>query len=525
MLLTNKEREKIKAEGMLLTQSWRDDWNKFAFEALGARMDREQRKILDSVQFNPRTSVVSGTARGKDYLTGVAVMCFMYLTPIWDANGVMIANTKVALTAPTARQITNIMKPEFVRHFRAAHRRGIDLPGRIVSADIRTDLEEWYLTGFKADDNSTEAWTGFHAVNTMFAITEASGISELTYEAIEGNLQGNSRILLVFNPNITVGYAAESQKGERWAKFRLNSMDAPNIIAEKNIIPGQVDINWLNDKLENWCIKIRPDEVLEEEDDFEYKGQWYRPEDIFRIKVLGKFPKVSADSLIPQQWIEAANRRWIEYHEEHGHDPEYNYNLRLGVDVAGMGRDSSVYCFRYNNIVSRFYKTNSGGRADHMQITGNVINILNQNPFSVALIDTIGEGAGVYSRAVEMGYINQVFSTKYSEKAADEYDTPLNDYTGVYEFQNKRAYLFWAVRDALNPKNGFNFMLPPDDEFTKEATEIKFFFMSNGKIMIEPKEDIKKRLGKSTDIFDSLANTFDTPQYVQNEDKSYLFGH
>ena len=42
----------------------------------------------------------------------------------------------------------------------------------------------------------------------------------------------------------------------------------------------------------------------------------------------------------------------------------------------------------------------------------------------------------------------------------------------------------------------------------EEATEIKWSFLSNGKIIIEPKEDIKERLGHSPDEFDALANTF-----------------
>lgn len=520
MQLTRKEREEIREKGLAKTQMWRDDWNRFAFEALGARMDDEQRRILDSVQFNPRTSVTSGTARGKDYVTSVAVICFMYLTPEWDDNGIMIANTKVALTAPTARQIYNIMKPEFVRHFKAAKRLMGGLPGRIVSADIRTDDDEWFLTGFKADDHSTEAWTGFHAVNTMFAITEATGISQQTYEAIEGNLQGNSRILLVFNPNINIGYAAESQKGERWAKFRLNSMDAPNIKARKMIIPGQVDIVWLEDKIENWCIPIREDEVDITEDDFEYQGQWYRPEDIFRIKVLGKFPKVSEDSLIPLQWIEAAQKRWVEYHTNNAAGM-YIAKLRLGVDVAGMGRDSSVFCYRYDYVVSSFFATNSGGKADHMKLAGRTANELNANYGSIALIDTIGEGAGVFS-ALKDDYPGQAFSTKYSESARDENDRDLTDITEQYKFENKRAYLFWCVRDWLNPKFDSKAMLPPGDIFSKEATEIKYYFKYNGKIMIEPKEEIKARLKKSTDYFDSLANTFDTPQYTEYQDLDYL---
>ena len=42
----------------------------------------------------------------------------------------------------------------------------------------------------------------------------------------------------------------------------------------------------------------------------------------------------------------------------------------------------------------------------------------------------------------------------------------------------------------------------------EEATEIRWFFRSDGKIQIEPKEDIKKRINRSTDRFDALANTF-----------------
>ena len=82
------------------------------------------------------------------------------------------------------------------------------LPGRLNAYDIRTDSDEWFLTGFKADENNHEAWSGFHAVNTMFVITEASGISDNTFEAIEGNLQGNSRVLLVFNPNTCLLYTS-----------------------------------------------------------------------------------------------------------------------------------------------------------------------------------------------------------------------------------------------------------------------------------------------------------------------------
>lgn len=499
--------EIMRKRGIALMNSWRADWNRFVRDALGVTLDREQQEILSSVQFNPRTSVASGTARGKDFVAACAAVSFLYLTPRWNRNRELIENTKVALTAPTDRQVKNIMMPEISRLYNRAKARGIQLTGRLNTYDIRTDNEEWFLTGFKADEHNHEAWSGFHAVHTMFVVTEASGISDDTFAAIEGNLQGDSRILLVFNPNTPVGYAAKSQKGERWAKFRLNSLTAPNVLEKRIVIPGQVDYEWVTDKLEQWCTPISAQEAAEEFDDFLFEGRWYRPEDLFRAKVLGKFPKVSDDVLIPEQWVELAQQRWK---EAYGEEPaqEAGVMRALGVDVAGMGRDCTVFCERRGCYVAPLRSHNSGGSADHMEVAGQVITERRRHPKMLVSIDTIGEGAGVYSRCRELDASPLIISCKYSEGAKQDNGKDLTDITGQYKFLNMRAYLFWAVRDWLNPKNNTGAMLPPDEELAEEMTEIKWSFRSDGKIQIEAKEEIKKRLGRSPDKFDALANTF-----------------
>jgi len=496
----------LRRRGVALIDSWRADWNRFVRDALGVTLDREQQEILSSVQFNPRTSVSSGTARGKDFVAACAAMSFLYLTPRWNTRHELVGNTKVALTAPTDRQVKNIMMPEVSRLYNKAKRRGVLLPGRLTAYDIRTDNEEWFLTGFKADEHNHEAWSGFHAVNTMFVVTEASGIPDSIFEAIEGNLQGDSRILIVFNPNSPVGYAARSQKGGRWATFRLNSLTAPNVLQRRLIIPGQVDYDWVKDKIAEWCMPISPEERSEELDDFEFEGLWYRPEDLFRVKVLGKFPKVADDVLIPMQWIEAAQERW---RQAGGKEPiQASSEIRvLGVDVAGMGRDSTCYCERIGRYVAVIVAHNSGGQADHMEVAGKIIAARRRHPRMVVSIDTIGEGAGVYSRAIEQDDKRYIISCKYSE-GAKRFDRELADITGQYKFANMRAYLFWCVRDWLNPKNGTGAMLPPDSRLAEEASEIRWLFRSDGRIIIEPKEDIQKRLGRSPDRFDALANSF-----------------
>lgn len=496
--------ERLWRNGIALMNSWRADWNRFVRDALGVTLDREQQEILSSVQFNPRTSVASGTARGKDFVAACAAVSFLYLTPRWNTRKELIENTKVALTAPTDRQVRNIMMPEVTRLYNRAKQRGIQLPGRLTQSDIRTEYSEWFLTGFKADEHNHEAWSGFHAVHTMFIITEASGIGDDTFSAIEGNLQGDSRILLVFNPNTPVGYAARSQRSDRWAKFRLNSLTAPNVVQKRLVFPGQVDYEWVLDKVQQWCMPITPEERTEELDDFEFEGKWYRPEDLFRKKVLGKFPKVADDVLIPQQWIEAAQERWI---SANGHEPVNDEYRILGVDVAGMGRDSTVFCERKGRWVAQMTARNSGGQADHMAVAGEIKSRRGFHPHMIVSIDTIGEGAGVYSRCIEIDDRRYIISCKYSE-GAKQFERDLSDITGQYRFVNMRAYLFWCVRDWLNPKNDTGAMLPPDQRLLEEATEIRWSFRSDGRIIIEPKDDIKTRLGRSPDRFDALANTF-----------------
>ena len=117
------------------------------------------------------------------------------------------------------------------------------------------------------------------------------------------------------------------------------------------------------------------------------------------------------------------------------------------------------------------------------------------------MIDTIGEGAGVHSRLQEMG-CNSI-SAKFSESAED-----LHDLTGEREFANMRAYCYWAVRDALDPRLGGALALPPDDELTQELTALHWEVQSNGKIRIIPKDEIKELLGRSPDKSDALALSY-----------------
>lgn len=495
-----------------LFEEFQKDWNKFAYDWLKLRLDSDQEHALFTIQNNPKTSICSGTSRGKDYLMAAAAICFLYLTPEWDDDGRLSGNTKVVLSAPTGRQVKDIMRPEISRIFNNSKY----LPGSLIGNDIRTPFQEWFLTGFKADETNTEAWTGFHAANIFFGVTEATGMAEKVFDAIEGNLQGNSRLVIVFNPNINHGYAASSFRSPAFKKIRMNSLNAPNVVAKKIIHPGQVDYPWLVGKIRDWCIKTDRSQYNELEGDFEFEGTWYRPNDLFRAKVLALFPKVSEGVLVPPEWIELANKRWLD--EKNKQKIKDEKNLRLGGDIAGMGRDNSCLAYRFGNLVEKFETKSGGGTANHMEVAGNILVILKQHTdvyngrYAQAFLDTIGEGAGTYSRLEELKQDPKniwlyVHSCKFSEAAMDV-GAPRKDLTGQYEFLNMRAWSYWAVRDWLDPRNNSNAMLPPDDELFQEMTETKWKFRSDGKIQIEDKDELKKRIKRSPDKFDALANTF-----------------
>src|SRR5690606_24284411 len=155
---------------------------------------------------------------------------------------------------------------------------------------------------------------------------------------------------------------------------RLDSLNAPNVKHKENLIPGQVDHAWVNDRVKEWCIEIDENAYLEEEGDFLWECEdgitrTYRPNDLFRVKVRGMAPKISSDVLIPPEWVQAANKRWQADKGNTG------LELRLGVDVAGMGRDSSMFCYRFGNYVQKFESVHGQGQANHMEVAGIIKNI------------------------------------------------------------------------------------------------------------------------------------------------------
>ena len=234
---------------------WQSDWNLFARQFLKVNLDRDQQRILSAIQRDKKVAIRSGTARGKDYIAAVASICFLLLN----------YPSKVINTAPTDRQVRKIMMPEIAKIFRGLPPMGAEL----LSEGIKfKDCEEWYMIGFKAGDRAIESWSGFHSPNLMIVVTEATGIAQEMFDAIEGILQNNSRLVLAFNPNRPSGYAYKATRNPQFTNFRLNSLNSTNVLARQEIIPGQVDWEWVNSRVDDWCEQIPAVSFDETKQDF-----------------------------------------------------------------------------------------------------------------------------------------------------------------------------------------------------------------------------------------------------------------
>ena len=479
-------------------------WNEFAADVLGVTLDPDQKQILSAIQQKSRVSVRSGHARGKDYIAAVAAMCFLYLE----------APCKVICTAPTDRQVINIMMAEITKlQLNAKYPMG----GTPTVSTIR-HAPDWFLIGFKASDTDHTSWTGFHSPRIFIIATEADGLNDNTWNAIEGLMTGGgAKQMLAFNPNQQKGYSYKSTSDPDFASFALNCLNAPNVIEKRIIYPGQVDYDWVAKQVRDHTTEIKNGDLYNPTDhDFEWEGKRYRPDDFFRVRVLGEYPKESENVLIHDAWIEAAFDRWREWFnagEKRNGDP-----LMLGVDVAGMGRDNTVFAHRRDNIVERINKHNSPSNdaRHHMIIAGKIKHELEvederyaeqcketKRRFEPAWspIDTIGEGAGVYSRLKEQGV--NVISAKGSFSSEE-----LTDVTGEYRFMNMRSYLWWAVRDALDPKLGIDLALPPSVELKQDLSGISWRLNSSGKVQVASKEEMLKTLPRSRDWGDGVRFTF-----------------
>jgi hypothetical protein len=192
-------------------------------------------------------------------------------------------------------------------------------------------------------------------------------------------------------------------------------------------------------------------------------------------------------------------------------------DLILGVDIARKGKDSTVLAWRQGRVITKLEKFRN---LDLMQVAGVIAAAIDKRKPARVFLDETGLGAGVLDRLREQGY-DEVHGVNFAGKPIAP---PRQDENGkeVHQYANRRAEIYGNLRDALQTGS---FAIPDDDALHGDLTATGYKYNSNGALLLESKEDVKKRLGAplveskgdvkrlsaSPDLADACALTFAIP--------------
>ena len=96
--------------------------------------------------------------------------------------------------------------------------------------------------------------------------------------------------------------------------------------------------------------------------------------------------------------------------------------------------------------------------------------------------------------------------------------TDVQDLSGHHGFPNARSAAWWMLREILDPESNFEACLPDDTALTGDLTAPQYRWGSGGQIIVEGKEEIRKRLGRSPDSADAVIHAL-TGAYFYDERK------
>lgn len=342
----------------------------------------------------------------------------------------------------------------------------------------RDHPETWFIAArswSKTADAEEQGRTlsGLHSKFVLVLVDESGGIPLPVLKAGEQAL-GNvtfGRIVQAGNPTSLDGmlYAAATKLRHLWAVIRITSdPDDPDRTP-------RVDAEWAREQIRTYG----------------------RDNPWVMSSILGMFPPASINSLLGVEEVEAAMRR-------HHTADVYDWSQkRLGIDAARFGDDPWVIFPRQglaafkpvvmrnprsHDVVARVIaaKTKWGSEREFFDGSG-------------------GYAAGAVDGMIQAGHAPAEVS--FSGRATDP------------RFYNKRAEMHWLLSEWVKRGGA----LPAVAELVAELTAPTYTF-KDSKIIIEDKDQIKKRIGRSPNFADALALTFAEPEMPKGDALLALFG-
>ena len=393
--------------------------------------------------------------------------------------------------------------------------------------------------GRKPADYEQSAFQGIHAEFVLIVIDEACGVAQHLYDAVDSLATNeNARVLAIGNPDDPGSHFAKvCQPESGWNVVHLDGLRSHNITYDRvvgadpenpnwpllaalmeaegvpysteevpdNIRPLLINEQWIEERIARWAnlplSQARHIDLSLGRDALHEKlRSTTEGSALFTAKVRGIFPTSATDGVIPLGWVQRAVERWKDQQQDKSRREPGNFVL--GVDVARTGDDQTCFAHRYGSFVSHI---------DHMRIT-DTMEIADRaaaylhEPRSAAVVDVIGIGAGVYDALRR--YHNAAKITGHAIPFNAAARSPRKDTLGQFKFLNDRAAAWWNLRELLDPSKGSNIALPDDEEMIEELIAPTYGFNVGGTLKIESKEDIKRRIGRSTDAADALIASF-----------------
>jgi len=172
----------------------------------------------------------------------------------------------------------------------------------------------------------------------------------------------------------------------------------------------------------------------------------------------------------------------------------------VGVDPAGMGADRTSIAWRRGHCIE---KIESRRGMTTMEIASWVAEIIRKDNPAAVNIDVGGLGVGVVDRLNEQGHGRVVNGINFGGRPVtpaplDETGKPGSDPA------NRRAELWMNLRTALE---GGRFKIPDTDSLQSDLCSAGYKYSSDGKLLIESKQDMRRRGVPSPDEGDAVVLT------------------
>jgi hypothetical protein len=296
---------------------------------------------------------------------------------------------------------------------------------------------------------------------------EASSIADGVWETIEGALTdaGTELFWLAFgNPTRTTGRFRECFAGGRFAhRWQPLQIDSRSVSMTNK---AQI-ASWVHDYKED--------------------------SDFVRVRVKGEFPRAGTMQFIDSERVQHAVERAL--------PPEWNAPLVMGVDIARQGGDQTVIRFR-RGLDARSIPPVKFRIPDLMVVASRVMEQVNAHSPDAAFVDGTGIGWGVVDRLAQLG-CSTVRGVDFGARA-DRTD----GIDAMVRYANKRAEMWGYLKEWC--KAG---CLPDDRDLRSDLTAVDYGYDASDAILLEKKDDMRRRGLASPDDGDALALTFAWPVF------------